>query len=131
MSFSALISLGLMSERDDLQNIRPHPKARRLIGQMSRTQLPSLEPEAFAYALGLLRAPEHQTLIQIFETAQNDATRTAATWALSQLNDRRLLEFFTKAIAHESVSVQCAPFTVLRRWQCLKPVHLLCADLKR
>ena len=108
LSFSALIALGLMSERDDLSNIRPHPEARRLISQMSRTQLPSLEPEAFAYALGLLRAPEHQTLIQIFETAGTDATRTAATWALSQLNDRRLLDFFTKAIAHESVSVQCA-----------------------
>ena len=71
------------------------------------------EPEALAYALGLLRVPAHKTLRDIYRESNDEKVRVAAVWGLSSLRDRRLAAFFEKALLDHSVGVQCAAINAL------------------
>ena len=114
-TFSALLSVGLMTDKDPVGNTIPHADARKLMERVAVNPAVNQEPEALAYALGLLRVPAHQTLRAIYENAEDDKEKVAAVWGLASLRDRRLSGFFEAAILDDSVAVQCAAINALER----------------
>lgn len=108
LTFSALMSLGLMTDTDDLGNLRPHQGARQAIQRLSTQASPRKEAEALAYAIGLLRVPAFGVLRSIYDTATDERERLASVWASAQLKDRRLARFFETALLDPELSIQCA-----------------------
>lgn len=113
LTFSALMSLGLMSESDAVGELRPHRGARQSIKRLSTNQSALNEPEALAYAIGLLRVPLVGVLRSIYENAKDERERLASVWASAQLKDARLLKFFELALIDTDLSVQCAAINAL------------------
>jgi HEAT repeat protein len=113
LTFSALMSLGLMTETDDLGNVRPNQQARKAIQRLSTQTSSRKEAEALAYAIGLLKVPAFGVLRSIYESASHERERLASVWASAQLKDRRLARFFEMALSDSELSVQCAAINAL------------------
>ena len=109
-SFSALY-LWFDDRKDAVGNI--YRIRRAMLRKHASSAVVKKEPEALAYALGLLRVPAHKTLRDIYRESNDEKVRVAAVWGLSSLRDRRLAAFFEKALLDHSVGVQCAAINAL------------------
>jgi HEAT repeat protein len=113
LTFSALMSLGLMTETDGMDKDRPHQLARHAVKRLSMTQSARKEPEALAYAIGLLKVPAFGVLRSIYDEADDERERLASVWVSAQLRDARLGRFFEIALLDPDLSVQCAAVNAL------------------
>lgn len=113
LTFSALMSLGLMTETDDMGNVRPHQGARQAVRRLSTNQSALKEPEPLAYAIGLLKVPAFGVLRSIYDDASDERERLASVWASAQLRDARLGRFFEIALLDADLGVQCAAVNAL------------------